>query len=294
MKYYPNTEKVYKILGINLPIWFFDYYPNKPYVLFLHGLRNDTLKMMPIIDLIKPHYNVIAFDFPGHGKSKEWGKFDNYLDYGADITSAIIKRLKLKTKDLIIVGGSYGANVIIKMLMNDENLQFKKAGLMAPLYSEKTLIIPPMRKKMIFGFSRLMSKNGISAKIVQKIIDNDRMLTYIIKLFTKKPYTHEYIEHEKRLWKISPIEVWGSSVIDTITLDNSKYNRKIIDKDVTFIYPQADQYLNIDEAESGYKKIFPNAEFKRYKSKQHMPKGDFGKNKEFMKSMEKIILGSME
>jgi len=294
MKYRENKEVSYKILGIDLHVFYYDYHPKKPVVIFLHGLRNDTLKMKPLIDLIKPYYNVIAFDFPGHGKSKDCGHFDNYLDYGAEVTIALIKQLQIDCNDCVMVGGSFGANVIINMMLQDSSLQFKKIGLMAPLYSQDTLAIKAFKKAVILKFAKLMARNGIAAKVAQRVIDNDKLFTLLVKLLVEKPYTDEHIEHEKRLWRISPIEIWGASVYDTLNVDNSTITKVFTNDNVTFIYPLADQYLDIDQVESGYKTIFPNAKFERYNSKRHMPKGNFGKNKAFMDSVKKIILESLE
>lgn len=292
MDNYFMQEKVYMLAGINLHTFWFKQQKdsNKPWAITLHGLRNDTVKMLPIIKMILPYFNVISLDFPGYGKTTEYGDFTDYTDYGALILSELLKKLNLDPSEITILGGSYGANVAIQFLIKNPKLHFKRAGFLAPFFSKDNLSMQPNFRKKLIWICNQAGKGGLFSKVGQWIINNDLIFTSIIKLANKGNTSAEHIAHEKRLWRICSFELWGKSISSLFTLDFSKFKGKILQKNITFIYPRKDQYLDVTACQTNFAKIFPHAIFKTYDSDNHMPKGDFGKNKEFMASIEKIIL----
>lgn len=284
-----NSEKAIKIGGIDLYTYFFSYKPERPTAIALHGLRNDTLKMLPIVKELEPYYNVIAFDFPGYGKTPEYSDFDNYVEYGAQVLEEFIEKLELKTEEVVLMGGSYGANVIVNYLLNNPDKQFKKIGLLAPLYSLKALNMSPRFEKFTFWLTKKMWEGGRLHDLMQWFINSDKLFTLFMAVAAGGPYTKENIAHEKRLWRICTLKIWGKSVLDTINSDYSNTDQVIHTNDMTIIYPHSDQYLNVEKSKAGFAKIFPEAKFLHYDSKTHMPKGDFGKNKPFMDSIRQVI-----
>ena len=84
---------------------------NKPCVLLVHGFSEHSGRYKHVIeDLNKAGFNVLAFDFRGHGQSAGMrGYIDDFSQYIADI-HAIVKfaQTKFATKKVFIVAHSMG------------------------------------------------------------------------------------------------------------------------------------------------------------------------------------------
>ena len=92
----------------------------EPVVLFLHGWGADHKCYLPIINVIKDKYKVYAIDLPGHGESSELTRSFNVDDY-KDVVINFINKMKIK--NIILVGHSYGGRIIIK-INSEENIDF--------------------------------------------------------------------------------------------------------------------------------------------------------------------------
>ena len=131
-------------------------------VLLLHGWAAPAQTYRLITDHLSQHCRVVAPDLPGFGDSEEpsipWS-VDNYVDF-------IIKFIhSVNLSSPILIGHSYGARIIIKLL-NRKNLDFtvpkvvlmNAAGIKPrrgpkyyiKVYSYKALkhIIPPLANKL--------------------------------------------------------------------------------------------------------------------------------------------------
>lgn len=82
-------------------------------VLFLHGWGSSILPFSNLINTLKESHRVIAFDFPGCGKSdtmKEPWNIDDYCDF-------VLEFLKeLKVENAVIIGHSHGGRVALKLV----------------------------------------------------------------------------------------------------------------------------------------------------------------------------------
>lgn len=285
-------EKEIVINGLRVYTYKFKHIDGRPTAIATHGLRNDTLKNYPLISLLEDHFNVIAFDFPGHGKSKDYNIEDNYIELCAKTLKGIIDEFEVDTNNAVLVGGSFGANVIIKYLVKNSEVEFKEVGLLAPVFSKQTLSIPTKRKNFILKLTRALTEKRWFFKLFQLIVTN-RLSLFIMVVMYYQTSDLEFIKHEMRLWQICPMDLWGKSILDLFELDNSTLGIYKGNTNITFVYPRKDQYLDVTNTIEGYKKIFPLARFKNYKSDMHMPIGDWSENEEFMSSMREVLYSSL-
>lgn len=65
--------------------------PNRPTLVFVHGLSGSSSAWIPYEKIFENKYNILTYDIRGHGKSK---KFPNYTDY-------LIRNFALDLHDLI-------------------------------------------------------------------------------------------------------------------------------------------------------------------------------------------------
>ncbi|KAE8178821.1 alpha/beta hydrolase [Photobacterium carnosum] len=83
---------------------------SKPLLVLLHGWQDNAATFASLWPLLIADYDVIAFDWPGHGKS-DYKSADNYyhfIDYIDDLHQVIIQ---LKAENVHIIGHSLGAIV---------------------------------------------------------------------------------------------------------------------------------------------------------------------------------------
>ena len=89
-------------------------------ILLLHGWGSNLGVFKNLIDELKEKYRVLALDLPGFGESSKLDRGFNVDDY-SDIVSDFL--MELNIKDVILIGHSYGARIIIKLNSRD-NLPF--------------------------------------------------------------------------------------------------------------------------------------------------------------------------
>lgn len=112
----PQPEVIRKIvlkdLVINYRCWP-TYNTGNPCILFLHGWQLSGEVWLPIVRyLFDRDYNIYAIDLPGFGRSEMPPADYNLGDY-ADLVLAFIKKMKMK--NIIVVGHSFGGRVAIKL-----------------------------------------------------------------------------------------------------------------------------------------------------------------------------------
>ena len=83
---------------------------SKPVLLLLHGWQDNAATFASLWPLLTKHYDVIALDWPGHGKSdhKSADNYYHFVDYIDDLHQVITQ---LKYEKVHIVGHSLGAIV---------------------------------------------------------------------------------------------------------------------------------------------------------------------------------------
>ena len=111
-------------------------------VVLLHGWGSNIKLFANLIDLLSAKYTVVAMDMPGFGESEEpktpWC-VDDYVQFVIDFLK------DYDTKEVTLLGHSFGGRVIIKM-HSRESLPFKvkkvilvdSAGIMPPKSNKKS------------------------------------------------------------------------------------------------------------------------------------------------------------
>jgi esterase/lipase len=184
---------------------------NKKTILFLHGFSCD--KYFPFIEifeeLLKKGYSIISFDLPGHGnQNNSLFSFEECLIFFKLTIKYIEKSLKIKSKDLILVGQSLGGylsifhsdknsfkglvtisaphKIKVKKLAYLESITFFSKNILRNLkYYSFPYLIPSFQ---IINKKRypVRAKNNISLKELTKDTESINLLEKIEKI--KIPY----------------------------------------------------------------------------------------------------------
>ena len=101
---FENRKVYYKIKGYGMPL------------LLLHGNTVSSKMFNPIIKKYAQEFQVILFDFPGHGKSNRLTEFEiDFWFYNSKVAYALINELKLENTS--VIGTSGGALVAINLAL---------------------------------------------------------------------------------------------------------------------------------------------------------------------------------
>ena len=111
-------------------------------IVLLHGWGSNITLFANMIELLSKKYKVVAMDMPGFGKSdepKEVWDVSSYVQFVIDFLK------DYDTKEVMLLGHSFGGRVIIKMHSRDD-LPFKvtkvilvdSAGIMPPKSNKKS------------------------------------------------------------------------------------------------------------------------------------------------------------
>ena len=154
-------------------------------ILLLHGWAVFLNKehYLPLIDLIKKNFRVVAVDFPGFGESDQPAEVWGVSDFAQLIHHFIIKKdLKVEA----VVGHSFGGRVAVKMaalyeddfkklvLVDSAGIERKSLQVTVLLWLGKHL---PSGIKMMGRWLRskdYVESNGIMRKILNKVVLEDQ------------------------------------------------------------------------------------------------------------------------
>ena len=132
-------------------------------VVLLHGWGSNIKLFANLIDLLSAKYTVVAMDMPGFGESEEpktpWC-VDDYVQFVIDFLK------DYDTKEVTLLGHSFGGRVIIKM-HSRESLPFKVKKV---ILVDSAGIMPPKSNKKSWSTRYYkMGKAVLSTKLVQKL-----------------------------------------------------------------------------------------------------------------------------
>lgn len=132
-------------------------------VVLLHGWGSNIKLFANLIDLLSAKYTVVAMDMPGFGESEEpktpWC-VDDYVQFVIDFLK------DYDTKEVTLLGHSFGGRVIIKM-HSRESLPFKVKKVI--LVDSAGIMPPKSNKKSWRTRYYKMGKAVLSTKLVQKL-----------------------------------------------------------------------------------------------------------------------------
>ncbi len=100
-----------------------------------HGFMDHSGYLHRLINhLLKENYNVIAYDLPGHGLSSGTPfNIYSFEEYQIVLESVLTQLVPFISGDIYFVGFSTGAVGMLRSLVNEDDLGFKKIFLAAPL-----------------------------------------------------------------------------------------------------------------------------------------------------------------
>lgn len=132
-------------------------------VVLLHGWGSNIKLFANLIDLLSAKYTVVAMDMPGFGESEEpktpWC-VDDYVQFVIDFLK------DYDTKEVTLLGHSFGGRVIIKM-HSRESLPFKVKKVI--LVDSAGIMPPKSNKKSWRTRYYKMGKAVLSTKLVHKL-----------------------------------------------------------------------------------------------------------------------------
>ena len=101
---FQNNKIFYQITGIGEPL------------LLIHGNTASSKMFDSVMNTYSEKYQVIVFDFPGHGQSSRLEKFDtDFWYYNSEVVNALLEELNLKNVN--VIGTSGGALVGINLAL---------------------------------------------------------------------------------------------------------------------------------------------------------------------------------
>jgi 2-hydroxy-6-oxonona-2,4-dienedioate hydrolase len=107
-------------------------------LLFVHGIGVSSGYWLPLTQELEDEYNLCIPDLPGYGKSSRPEHALRTAEL-ADILHDFIKQLKLT--NVILVGNSYGCQIVIDMLYRYHPSEVRKAVLLGPtVYADERSI----------------------------------------------------------------------------------------------------------------------------------------------------------
>lgn len=121
-----------------------DLEPNRPTLLFVHGLSGSSSAWLPYERILERTHNIINPDLRGHGESRRPKKLRDYeLAYFAEDIAALLEHLKVER--CVIVSHSFGALVAL-MLLREHPKKFSKAVFLAPVYNNHRLFLSHLKQ----------------------------------------------------------------------------------------------------------------------------------------------------
>lgn len=101
-------ENVLQTIGGSLHYWISEPWDlDKPTIFFFHGLTADHTMFEQQYNYFAEEYNIIAWDAPGHGKSRPFNGFS--MDIAVEIVHLILTQFRIH--HFIAVGQSFGGYI---------------------------------------------------------------------------------------------------------------------------------------------------------------------------------------
>lgn len=98
-----------------------------PTLVLIHGIGASSRYWLPLFRYLKNHYSVIAIDLPGFGNSSKPKDILATSDH-ANILADIVANLN----DVVLIGNSYGCQIIIELLYQSRLTNIKGTVLIGP------------------------------------------------------------------------------------------------------------------------------------------------------------------
>lgn len=217
-------------------------------VLLLHGWGGSIQTMLPIYNILKDRFRVIAVDLPGFGKSDipkiPWTSYDY-----AECIKKFIEKIKIK--DIILFGHSHGGrisiiltskyNIVKKLILIDSAglIPKRKANYYFKVYSFKLL------KALYIFFKGSDSKEDTLQKFYEKFGSADYKEAHGIMRQTMVKVINDNLLSLLPSIKVPTLLIWGENDEDTPLYMGKIMEEKIADSGL-IILKNAGHYSYVD------------------------------------------------
>lgn len=202
-------------------------------IVLLHGWGAYAEVYLSIINVLKPHFRVIAPDFPGFGKTDEPSFAYKTSDY-SDFVLCLLEKLGIQKASFI--GHSHGGRTILE-LASRQNLPviiekivlIDSAGLpvkTSPKVKAKTLTYKALKKLALTRLALKVCPDGVE-KLRKKFGSADYSnSSSLLRESMVKVISEDFTENLKHI-KVPTLLIWGDK--DTATpIQNAKLMEKEI------------------------------------------------------------------
>ncbi|MDW5300073.1 MAG: alpha/beta hydrolase [Sedimentibacter sp.] len=217
-------------------------------VLLLHGWGGSIQTMMPIFNILKDKFRVIAMDLPGFGESDTLAEYWNSYDYA----QCVIKFIeKIGLKSIILFGHSHGGRISIilsskydvvkKLILIDSAgiIPKRSIGYYLKIYSFKFL------KKIYINFARCNTKQQNLEKFYKKFGSVDYIESQGIMRQTMVKVINDNLIDLLPKIKVPTLLLWGENDQDTPLYMGKMMEERISDSGLV-IFKGAGHYSYID------------------------------------------------
>lgn len=217
-------------------------------VLLLHGWGGSIQTMMPIFNILKDKFRVVALDLPGFGESDEPIEPWNSYDY-AKCIAKFTKKIGLN--NIILFGHSHGGrisiilsgryNIVSKLILIDSAgiIPKRRINYYVKVYSFKLL-------KMVYTmFSRESTKEKKLEKFYKKYGSVDYKESHGIMRQTMVKVINDNLIELMPLINIPTLLIWGEKDEDTPVYMGKIMEDKIKDSGLV-VFQGAGHYSYID------------------------------------------------
>lgn len=216
-----------QILVDNLLINYYKFKANgKKTLLFLHGWRSDGMIWKEIADILADEdVAIFALDFPGFGGSPAPKEAFSVKDY-ADLTAQFIEKLKLK--NVILVGHSFGGRVAIKLAADNSTLIEKVVLVDSAGIKPNHLNTKKIMAKIVKPFFKPKFMQGVRKSIYKRIGSDDYLATPELQETFKKIVGEDLSDDLSKI-KLPTLIIWGENDTETPAKDAEIMAKEIVD-----------------------------------------------------------------
>jgi pimeloyl-ACP methyl ester carboxylesterase len=230
-------------------------------ILLIHGTPGSIEDWKPIIEQLSKNYKVTAFDRLGNGFSSA-NNYSYNINANVDLILKLIEKLKLK--NVVVVGHSYGGSITTKMASLKNNNLKSFVVLAGPLYdfnadiTYKLISTPIIGKGIVTLAAKTSAKKMIKNGLKVAFGSNSDMLT------------ESFIDEHVQLWSQPKVLYTTASERRhyAANLKENISNYKNISKKITFLVGENDATHIVNDFNT-MKKDLPNAEFIFLKNTAH-------------------------
>lgn len=137
------------------------YQPDRPTLVFIHGLSGSCSAWARYEQLFQDRYNVVTFDLRGHGKSVKPKQYSDYaMTNFANDLEVLAKHLGLK--DFVLISHSFGTLIALEYLSKHQD-SVRRVVFLSPDFAVKKRLVSQLIRPLLLvtGLFRLLPFSGL-------------------------------------------------------------------------------------------------------------------------------------